>query len=434
MSSSKKIYAPLREYPFSKNRLMIIDWGSLAFHQLFALLSAANKNEARSLPTTVQEEMIQWKTGMLYNILDAIKLFNPLDVIISLEGHKTWRHGVFKEYYSKNNKITYDKRGYFLHYDNDIVFIFKEGPDIKVLKLKDKTDVPEKEIKYEDLPERIRSLMDSLFPRYKESRAKKPWEFQMSKKEFGDLRNSFAYDLSKIIRAKTIMINEAEGDDIIAVSCDKYKDKYESMVMVTRDSDMNQLLTINNLVIYNHLTKELQGCKNPVDYLNIKILSGDTSDSIPGILIPGKKKKLAAAGAITFFESLNGQDCFEVAKKQGWVEQYIRNRRLIDLSMTPDSIKNDIIKALDESVHEFCPFWEIQGMDIPQKMIEEITKMKNTGYYCLTSMEDIAKNPGSFKENSKSVKEYANRDQSKSLNRVSDSSEYGAIFDVEGMF
>jgi len=434
MAAQKKIFAPLKQYPFSKNRLMIIDWGSLAFHQLFALLAAANKNENRTRPTTAEEEKIHWKAGMIYHILDAIKVFNPMDIIISLEGYKTWRHGVFKEYYSVHNKITYDKRGYFLSYDNDTLFIYKEGEEVKFTKLKDKTDVPEKEIKYDKLPERIKAIVDSLLPRYKESRSKKPWEFMMSKKEFGELRNSFAKDISKILRAKHVMVEAAEGDDIIYVSCTKYKDMYDSIVMVTRDSDMNQLLTIDNLIIFNHLTKELQECKNPSDYLQIKILSGDTSDSIPGILMPDKKKKLGPAGATTFFESLNGKNCFDVAKENGWLEQYIRNRRLIDLSMIPDDIKNDITKSLDEQVPEFCPFWELQGMDIPQRLIEEIAKMKNVGYYCLNNKEEIAKSPDFFKAGSREVKDYTKQEESKILNRIGDSGEYGNLFGIGGVF
>jgi 5'-3' exonuclease len=204
--------------------------------------------------------------------------------------------------------------------------------------------------------------------------------------------------------------------------------------MVTRDSDMNQLLTIDNLIIFNHLTKELQECKNPSDYLQIKILSGDTSDSIPGILMPDKKKKLGPAGATTFFESLNGKNCFDVAKENGWLEQYIRNRRLIDLSMIPDDIKNDITKSLDEQVPEFCPFWELQGMDIPQRLIEEIAKMKNVGYYCLNNKEEIAKSPDFFKAGSREVKDYTKQEESKILNRIGDSGEYGNLFGIGGVF
>ncbi len=116
MAKEKRIYAPIKEFPQSDNRLMVIDFGSLSFHQIFAL-QTKKKAQLHEIETsgytrseelvldTVEAEIKAWKAGMVTQILDSIRLFNPIDVVIALEGSKTWRHDLFKQYYRENHKI-----------------------------------------------------------------------------------------------------------------------------------------------------------------------------------------------------------------------------------------------------------------------------------------------------------------------------------------
>ena len=424
-STSKKIFAPIKNYPISKNRLMIIDFGSLAYHKLFALIS--EKNKAYNNIDSAYLERIHWKANMLLEILDTIQLFNPIDIIIALEGRNTWRHDVFIKYYKENHKITYDKTGYYIHHDNDITLIFKENDEFKFAKMKDKTNIPDKEILYDKLPEHIRKIVDVALPKYKGDRKKKPWDFKMTKGEFSDLRDSFAKDLAKIFRAKTVVVDNAEGDDIIYTTTVKLKDKYESMILISRDSDMNQLLNIKNFAIYNHLTKEMQECQNPEDYLNIKILSGDSSDSIPGIHIPGNRTKLGEAGAKTLYEGLSGESCYDRAKNDGWEKQYIRNRQLIDLSFCPTEIQENILNLIETANPEFCPFWELDVMELPEKLKTQIANMKMWGYYTLNTKEEIEKNSGNFNPQNLSQHK-AKEEQSKVITRYGSTEDYSGVF------
>lgn len=424
--ASTKIFNPIREYPHSKNRLLILDWGSLSYHQLWALKSAMNSKYGKDIQTA-QDEVREWKAGMIRKILDAIRLFNPLDVIIALEGTKTWRHDVYTEYYTKHMKITYSKDGYFVMYDNDVSWVRKENGVIVSDKLKKKDNVPDKKIEFDKLSDEAKEAVLAALPKYKGARQKKAWDFNMSKHEFNMLRNSFAKDVSGIFRAHVVMVDSAEGDDVIAVSCEMYNKTYESMVLLTRDSDMNQLFTYPNFSIYNHMTNEMVECKNPTDYLNIKILSGDTSDSIPGIALPDKKKKLGEDGAITFYESLGGKDCFSVAKDGGWEEQYIRNRRLIDLSFIPENVKSQIREVLSSPQPDFCPFWDIQSMGLPEPTVAEISKIKSMGYYSVNPKNTVLNNPGLFNLSNPEIRKFKQENDAKVVERIGNSSSYSDI-------
>ncbi len=239
------------------------------------------------------------------------------------------------------------------------------------------------------------------------------------------MRNSFARDISKLIRAVCVEVDKAEGDDVIYVCCEKYHHNYDSVVLITRDSDMNQLLKNDKLTIFNHITKEITQCEDPDSYLQIKILSGDTSDSIPGIHIPGKKTKLGEAGAKTFFEALNC-DCYTLAKEQGWEKQYIRNRQLIDISFCPNDIQTEILEKLKTTSHTFPPFWEVESLPLPSKTIQQIVTMKQVGFYVMNNKEDIRNIKDFFLNEKNKVDELFSEpaEQSKVLERVGSSGRY----------
>lgn len=417
----------------SNNRLLVVDWGSLSYHQLYAIeaiernKSSYNFRQSYQI-TSAEEEVSAWKSAMVRNMLEIIRIFNPMDIIIALEGGtKTWRHGYYRDYYLKNHSLKYNKKGFYLFYDNDVLHIEKsEFGEVSANKIK--KDIPEdlKDISLEKLKEDTKNIILDKFPEYKGSRKSKPWEFYMTKKQFNELRDSFAADVSKFLRCKVICSEMAEGDDVIYQSCIKYKRNYDSIVMVTRDSDMNQMLNINNLVIYNHLTKELATCESPTTYLDLKVLSGDTSDSIPGIALPGKKTKLGPAGAEKLYTSLN-ESCLEAARNGGWLEQYERNRTLIDLSCIPTEIRNDIDSLLEAEESKFCPFWEISKMGFSSEFVDEISTMKNSGFFCLNEKQWCLNN---LKEQNKyNPKVFDN----KVTSRVGNSSDYNDIFNIDNL-
>lgn len=66
-----------------------------------------------------------------------------------------------------------------------------------------------------------------------------------------------------------VEINKCEADDIIAVSCRYFKDK--EVVVVSSDSDMEQLVAHSNVKIFSPISKKFKVIKNPYEILAKKV-------------------------------------------------------------------------------------------------------------------------------------------------------------------
>ncbi|GAG95029.1 unnamed protein product, partial [marine sediment metagenome] len=225
-------YNPLKSYPYSKNRLLIIDWSSLAYHQWFAI---ASKNSTAYLEIDDSEdELYVWRTRMINKMVDYIKLFNPRDILITLEGTKVWRNQIVRDYYNEHTTVYYDKSGYYLRFDN---FLYKatknEGGGIDVDKLdivKDADLLPATHKKLGEMPDRAKELLWRLqyispklvakpaLPKYKGTRSAKYWPFMTEKKDWKNHKEEFAKQIQKVFRSHTIGQSNAEGDDAIYVA------------------------------------------------------------------------------------------------------------------------------------------------------------------------------------------------------------------------
>ena len=119
---------PIRSYPFKNNRLLVIDWASLSYHQLWSMRTKSSKQTLGSI-LPEDEEMIIWRTKMFNRMLDYIKLFNPMDIILCLEGKKAWRRNFVRDYYNKEATIYYDANSYYVNSDNYTFKVDKIGDD-----------------------------------------------------------------------------------------------------------------------------------------------------------------------------------------------------------------------------------------------------------------------------------------------------------------
>jgi len=392
-------YNPLKSYPYSKNRLLIIDWSSLAYHQQFAMVS---KHSTAYLDVdSPEDELHIWKTKMVSRVVDYIKLFNPRDIILTLEGDNIWRNGFVKDYYNENATVYYDDTGYYLRYDNFLYKVSKDSKgELSIDKMdivKDVNKIPKKHKKPSELPDRVRKIFwDHILPKYKGTRSNQYWPFMIDKKTWKNNKESFLRDMEKIFRCHVIGKPEAEGDDVIYVSTSYWKDKYDSMILVTGDSDMNQLLKQDNLKIYNHKHANFVYCDKPEDLLEIKVLSGDKSDNINGMALPNRKTQLGEKGATTLYESVT--NCYEQAKEEGWDNQYMRNKKLIDLSKIPTHIQRELCEQLDKSNPKLGDMQDLYNLNITDKVVDEVNRLKTLGYYAVNSLASVKENPDMFDE------------------------------------
>ncbi len=130
----------------------------------------------------------------------------------------------------------------------------------------------------------------TLYPEYKATRKPMPDDLPVQIDR-----------ILQIVRAMGIPVLEAEGyeaDDILATAAEKLPDSDLDLVIVSRDKDLDQLLS-EHVVLYDPLKDELidpealarsKGYR-PDQAVEIQALTGDSSDNIPGI--PGVGPKTA---------------------------------------------------------------------------------------------------------------------------------------------
>jgi hypothetical protein len=189
----------------------------------------------------------------------------------------------------------------------------------------------------------------SYFPQYKANRRKSrddsgfDWAeaFRIMHKVKDEIKENFPY--------KVIHLEGCEADDIIGTMVEHTQEfgQYEEVMIVSSDKDFLQLQKYDNVRQWSHILKK--EIKDPHPKLNLidKILSGDTGDGVPNVLsgddtfvngerqTPLSKKKKQA-----IIEDLSDGELLYAAS---WYRNYQRNETLIDLTKTPNDLKNKIV-------------------------------------------------------------------------------------------
>jgi 5''-3'' exonuclease (including N-terminal domain of PolI) len=197
---------------------------------------------------------------------------------------------------------------------------------------------------------------------------------------------------------------QLEADDLIAGWIQQHPD--DDHVIISTDSDFAQLIA-PNVKQYNGVqevttthegyfdakrqpvidkkTKEAKPAPNPEWLLFEKCMRGDSSDNVfsayPGVRKKGTKNKV---GLLEAFEDKNSKGFnWNNLMLQRWVDHngeehrvlddYERNRRLIDLTQQPDDIREIINNTITEATEnpksvnqigirlmKFCNTWDLQ--------------------------------------------------------------------------
>lgn len=185
-----------------------------------------------------------------------------------------------------------------------------------------------------------------LYDEYKANRQKQYGRYPLDKKNFMIALNDLIEDIQAVFtNIYTIKVDGAEGDDIIAVLCKNvFTDENHDVIVVSGDTDLNQLCSQKNVRQYNPRTNDYFNVINPKKELDIKILSGDKSDNITPI-----KRGVGVKTAEKILNSEDGVDGFieqqatDIEKKLV-SENFERNTKLIDLDFIPKKIVNEILE------------------------------------------------------------------------------------------
>ncbi len=252
-----------------------------------------------------------------------------------------------------------------------------------------------------------RSWRKDYYEPYKRNRAESraalsPRE-QEEDKLFWEAFDEFKNFINEKTNCTVLHHPQLEADDLIAGFIQNHpKDKH---VIISTDSDFYQLISANvsqyNGVQEHHIThegifdakgkivvdkktKEPKAVPNPEWLLFEKCMRGDTSDNVfsayPGVRVKGTKNKVGLTEA---FEDRKSKGfAWNNLMLQRWVdhegkehrvlEDYERNRRLIDLAHQPEDIKQLIKKTIEVDcvpkdvsqvgirLLKFCNTWDMK--------------------------------------------------------------------------
>ena len=156
-------------------------------------------------------------------------------------------------------------------------------------------------------------------------------------------------EFKEILPYKFLEVYGAEADDIIATLCKNYSEK---IMIISGDKDFIQLQKYPNVEQFSPILKKHVNGHDPNTYIKEHILKGDTSDGIPNVLSPdntfvdGLRQRPLSRKKIQSWLIGGGSDWNDEVKRN-----IQRNSTLIDLSRTPEELKNQIRLEYNNAPH-----------------------------------------------------------------------------------
>ncbi len=188
------------------------------------------------------------------------------------------------------------------------------------------------------------------FPEYKASRRKGREESDLDWDDIFGTLNKIRNEIKENFPYKYLEVFGAEADDIIGFLCEENKD--EKIMIISGDKDFIQLQKYPNVKQWSPITKKDVNGFDPTIYLKEHILKGDTSDGVPNVLSPdnsfvdGLRQRPLSRKKIQSWLLGGGSNWNEEVKRN-----FQRNSTLIDLSRTPEELKNQIRLEYNNAPH-----------------------------------------------------------------------------------
>ena len=188
------------------------------------------------------------------------------------------------------------------------------------------------------------------FPEYKASRRKGREESDLDWDDIFGTLNKIRNEIKENFPYKYLVVCGAEADDIIGFLCEVKRD--EKIMIISGDKDFIQLQKYPNVKQWSPITKKDVNGFNPTTYLKEHILRGDTSDGVPNVLSPdntfvdGLRQRPLSRKKIQSWLIGGGSDWNDEVKRN-----FQRNSTLIDLSRTPEELKNQIRLEYNNAPH-----------------------------------------------------------------------------------
>ena len=148
---------------------------------------------------------------------------------------------------------------------------------------------------------------------------------------------------------KCLEIERCEADDIIGTICEKQMSP-EPILIISPDRDFVQLQRYPNVRQFSNVQKKWVEPKEgtAMDDLALKILQGDSGDGVPNVL--SDDTTLTEGRRQGVLSKKKKETLLEDPQALGTTiaRQYIRNKRMIDLTSTPDDLKASIMEQFQQ--------------------------------------------------------------------------------------
>ena len=188
-----------------------------------------------------------------------------------------------------------------------------------------------------------------FYPYYKKNRKKARDSDSNNWEQIFECLNKIKQELKDYLPYKHLEVQGAEADDIIAVLA---KNIDEKMMIVSGDKDFIQLHKYKQVRQYSPILKKIVNGKDPIDYIKVHILKGDSSDGIPNVLsndnvfVEGLRQRPLSKKKI---EAWKDGEFEGTTATQEVMRNYERNKTLIDLDNIPVELSENILKIFHEA-------------------------------------------------------------------------------------
>jgi len=190
------------------------------------------------------------------------------------------------------------------------------------------------------------------FPEYKAGRKKSRETSSHDWDDIFEFLNMMKEEIKDNFPYKVLEVYGAEADDIIATLCHELEFDNGKTLILSGDKDFVQLQKYRNVTQYSPITKKFVNGIDPNEYLYEHILKGDTGDGVPNVLSPdntfvdGLRQKPLSKKKIAEWA---GPMCEQMLPNDEVKRNYQRNKKLIDLTQSPNELFMECKKAYDDA-------------------------------------------------------------------------------------
>jgi hypothetical protein len=191
-----------------------------------------------------------------------------------------------------------------------------------------------------------------LFPYYKANRKKNRDQSEINWNLVFEIFNKIRVEIKEYFPYRVVIVDSVEADDIIATLTVVNKD--DNILILSSDKDFIQLQKNKNVKQFDPIRKKWIKHDDPERYLFEHILKGDVGDGIPNILSDddtfvsaGKRQKPMTQKKIDLMYD-NRTDVLELEMHV----RFMRNKQLVDLSMIPTYVKDQIISKYNDEANK----------------------------------------------------------------------------------